>query len=726
VSVSVVGGETLEKTGIKTLQDVSARLPGVRIVEGPAADLLNIRGVGSGQNSGFEQSVATFVDGVYRGRGRAIRAALFDIDRVEVLKGPQTTFFGNNAIAGAFNITTRKPGNELSYNASALSTPRGGEFNLESGVSVPLTDNFGVRVAGRYGGQAGYSYNEFLNRKEARTQDKQGRIALRWEPGDSFRSNLRFDIGDFSARGGLPFEIDNCPPPSGLAAAGFCLAYLGSGGAGDGRLNNRVSLPETHLNYNFKEVGWSNEVDIGDLTLTSISSYFRHKADQHTQLIPIGMRFSNGAGLFPQMQGETYRQYTQEIRLQSPTGGTLEYMVGAYYSNGKLSTPQRIAFNFIPFGTIPFLASIYTPGTSVGASQQFHQKDETLSAFASSTIRPLESLRINLGLRYSEVKKTAHRRLNLGAHSADLDPEDFVAFAPDVQALYNLVLGSRLTDFDDHDRKDTKLQPSIGIQYDVTPDIMAYATYTNGFKAGGFAATSTGETFMPEKVDSYEVGIKTSLFDRRVTLNLTAFQMDYSNLQESSFIFLPSGATSSVIGNAARARSRGIEFGTSWRAGSALSFSADVSYLDAYYTSYPAGACTMIAQAATPTGTTCTQDLSDKDRPFAPRWSGNVGANLTIPVRDVELRINPSLYFTSKFFQTASADPLLRQSGYAKVDLRAAIGPSDQSWEFAVIGKNLTDETTAAFRSALSGSTGTIWALTERPRTISFQFTVRH
>lgn len=727
VSVSVVSGAALEKAGVRNLQEVATRMPAVRIVEGPAADLLNIRGIGSGQNSGFEQSVATFVDGVYRGRGRAVRSALFDLERIEVLKGPQTTFFGNNAIAGAFNITTRKPGNELAYNLSAMSTPRLGEVNLDGGVSVPLTDRLAIRVAGRYNHGDGYVYNSFLGRKEARTNDKQGRVALRWQPTDNFRSDFRFDIADSDSRGAFPFEVANCPAGDGFAApSGYCAAYLATGGAGDGTLDNRASLPDTSFSYNFKEAAWTNAIQLAGVSLTSISSYFQHRSNQLVQLLPLPILFSNGSGLFPQSQQERYRQFTQELRLQSDTGGTFEYMVGAYYSNGRLKAPQQLAFNFIPYATVPFLAPFYTPGTSVGGNVHFEQKDETRSVFASGTIRPIEGLRVNLGLRYSEVRKTAHRALELGTFQADLNPDTFVPFASNVQSLYNLLFAATLTDFADTKRKDTKVQPSIGLQYDLTRDVMAYASYTKGFKAGGFAATSQGETFDPESVNSYEIGIKSSLFNRTVTLNLAAFRMDYSDLQESSFIFLPSGAVTSVIGNAATARSQGIEVGANWRASRGISINADVSYLDATYRSYPGGACTIAQQAATPSGQSCIQDLSGKARPFAPKWSGNVGANLTLGLGDDnELRINPSIYFSSGFFQTASADSLLRQDAFAKIDLRAAVGPADQRWEFAIIGKNLTDRTTASFRNALSSAPGSIFGLTERPRTVSFQFTIK-
>jgi len=726
VSVSVVTGAALESAGIRSVQDLAARLPNVRIIEGPASDLLNIRGVGSGLNTGFEQSVATFVDGVYRGRGRAIRAALFDLDRVEVLKGPQSTFFGNNAIAGAMNITTRKPGDRLEANASALYAGQSSEYALEGGVSVPLSDSLAVRAAGRLSGNDGYIYNRLLDRDEARVREKIGRISARFEPSDTFRSDLRVDLGETKTRGAFPWEIVNCPPDATYgAAAGPCAGYLAqAGGVIDDSLNYKAALHDSFFNYRFFETAWTNTLDVGDFSLSSITSYFNHRSSQMVQLVPTPTAFDNGGGLMPTAQSEHYRQFTQEIRLQSPTGGTFEYMVGAYYSHGKLDAPLQIALNIIPWGMIPLTAPYYTPGTAVGAIVEFDQKDTTASAFASATIRPVERLRINLGLRYTVVDKEAHRVSQLGTIGAVPTAESFTRFPAALEPIFQMVAGSNLNEFADTTRTDRKWQPSIGVQYDLARDVMAYATYTKGFKAGGFAATSQGEVFSPETVNAYEVGVKSTLFDRRMTLNLAAFQMDYKDLQESTYVFLDSGTILSVIGNAAQARSKGIELGSTLRLSRNFSLNADVAYLDSSYTHYPTGACTVLQTQQV--GASCMQDLSGKRRPFAPEWSGSVGASLSVPVHELELRLNPLVYFTSGFFQSAAADALIRQKGFAKIDLRAAIGPANQAWEFAVIGKNLTDKVTASYRNPLSSSPGSIAAMAERPRSVAVQFSLRY
>src|SRR6185312_14273182 len=210
VAVTVVSGKALAQQNITSLEAVSVRLPAVRIVSGPLTDYLNIRGVGSGQNAGFEQSVATFVDGLYRGRSKATRAALFDVDQVEVLKGPQTTFFGNNAIAGALNITPRKPDREFDYNFSALGGLYG-EFQLQGGVSVPLTDTLAVRVAGRYNGSNGYVSNSFTGLSGPHTRELIGRVAVVWEPTDNFSSTLRFDRGRNRNLETYNAQLLNCP-----------------------------------------------------------------------------------------------------------------------------------------------------------------------------------------------------------------------------------------------------------------------------------------------------------------------------------------------------------------------------------------------------------------------------------------------------------------------------------------------------------------------------------
>jgi len=723
VAVSVVSGVALEQANIKTLEDVSARLPNVKITSGPLIDQINIRGVGSGQNAGFEQAVGTFVDGIYRSRSRSSRAALFDVDRVEVLKGPQTTFFGANAVAGAINISTRKPGDALEFNASALYAFEDGEYNLEAGINVPVGDTFAIRLAGRASGMDGYIRNTLTGNDGPHDRSYQGRVSTRWEPTASFRSDFRFDIGRSRTDDAFSFELTDCPPAAPIVETPdkTCARYsAANSGVIDSKLDYNSVSPPNFANFDFYEAAWTNALDIGAGTLTSITGYFDQEFDQLIQPIPFPLPGAVGGtqGL-PVYAGEEFHQFSQELRYQSATGGVFEYMFGGYYSDSKLHNYNYVGFFFLPFGA--FNPSGTTDATTqVTGSPQLTEHNRTLSAFASATIRPIDNVRINLGARYSNIRKHGIRDTTLGS-SIDAVPSTYVPFDPATMAFYAAVLGADLGQFERPVRTDDKFMPSANLQVDIAPDVMVYASYANGFKAGGFSAASLANAYEPETVNAYEVGLKGRFFDRRLTYNAALFLSDYSNLQESTIVISPANTIISVIQNAAKSRSKGVEISASYRASPFFAISADVAYLDARYTDYRAGACTTLGNYLS---ATCVQDMSGKRRPYAPRWSGNFTANFTMPLGDYELRADPSVYFSSAFYEQATADPLLEQGGYAKIDLRLGFGPANRRWEVAVIGKNLTDKATSGYRQGVTASSS-IYAYPDRPRAIAVQFSIK-
>lgn len=725
ISATVIGGEALRDANLRNLEELATRLPAVKLTPGPASDLLNIRGVGSGLNSGFEQSVATFVDGVFRGRSRSSRAALFDIARVEVLKGPQTTFFGNNAIAGALNITTRtaSPGGSFEYNASALYAPTDGEFALEAGVGVPLSDRLGVRVAAKYFGMDGYVYNSYLDEDGPNQKDFVARASVAWEPIDTLRTDLRLDYGRFRDDNSFPNEIIGCPPEAPYPSArGLCLRYLNAVGAeADDRLNQRTASHSSRFELDYLEVALRNELDIGDHVLSAITSYYDHDVYNNTQLAPFPLTGVNGEyPLFPTFSPEQYSSFSQELRIASPTGQTIEYLAGAYFAQADLQAEQTTGFYFAPFGNN---APGYTTATTPIASRVLHdQEDTTYSVFAAATFNATDALRLNAGLRYSIVRKEAERSADVGI-GGEVPGIGFTALPIEAQTLLRNALVNRPGNFSDPTRTDRKLMPSVSVQYDLTPDMMTYASYTKGFKAGGFAVSTNGDTFGPETVDAYEVGLKGSAFDRVLNFSLAAFLSEYDDLQESTNVVLPSGATQAIVGNVARARSKGVELGLSARLADFFTLSSDLAYLDARYVAYPGAPCTILQTlAATP----CTQDLSGEHRAYAPEWSGNVAASLEWPVGDYQLKVDPNLYFSSGYFQQASADPLTRQDSFTKFDLRVAFGPSHERWELAVIGKNITDVSTGSFRNNVPTTPGTVYALSDRPRSVALQFSIRN
>lgn len=720
VAVTVVAGQALQDANIKGLSELSARLPAVRIAQAPGADLLNIRGIGSGLNPGLEQSVATFVDGAFRGRSRAMRASLFDIDQVEVLKGPQTTFFGNNAIAGALNITTRKPSDSFSAEGSVLYSPATHEYAVEGGISGPITSTLNGRIAAKLSGMDGFVKNKALGRTEPRMRDFVGRASLQWKPSDNWETNLRVDAVRDRDRGAFYSEIVNCPPaPSVGAAAGSCLLYLNAnGGTVEDSLNHVSDNPLSTANeYDMIEAVMSNRLRAGDFTVSALTSYFHHDVYFLTNVIPISLPGIGGGSRAPNTSVEKYQQFSQEVRVESPTGRPIEFMAGAYFATDDLKAGSVFGQYFAAVGGAG--APLYNASTPIANRLFLNQKSNQISVFGSGTLNMTSRLKANVGVRYSRVRKSVDRGNLYGTAGLVPSVDNFEAGPETIQTTYARLFSGELGNYASPKRVDHKFMPSANLQYNLDRNTMLYASYTNGFKAGGYSMATVRSEFGPETVDAFEIGLKGRIGP--LSYNLDVFSSDYKGLQESTNIVLASGSVVSLVRNVARARARGVDIGLSLRASRDLTVYTETTYLDSKYRSYPNAPCSTLLTAQQ--GATCVQDLSGRRRAFAPRFSGNVGLRYRTALTDnLDIGFEPSVSFTSKYFQSATADALLEQPGFAKLDARLSIARSDGGWEFAVIGKNLTDKTTASFRNGVPTATGTIYALPDMPRNVAFQF----
>ena len=728
ISAVVTTGRQLERANLLDLTSVAVRTPAVHISTSPSSDFVVIRGVGSSLNNGFEQSVSTFVDGLYRGRSRSTRAALFDVERVEILKGPQTTFFGSNAIAGAFNITTRKPGRDLEANASAFYGPATDEYNLEAGLGAPLSDSLSVRIAGRASGGGSYLENESRRIAEPDFDQRVGRISLRWQPSSSLETNLRLDVGRQRDKGVNAVQLLHCPADPAIFGAprGLCGRYLAaSGGRVDDTLNGRTASNPSAFNFDFLEAEHSTSIELGWATLIATTGYFEQDYALITDSVPVPPRLggsvtsANAVG--PSNFMEDFEQFSQELRLQSPSGARLEYMVGAYYSDSLLRLDQYQGLYFTGLGALA--PAFYTAATPIAFHITNRESAETVSAFGSATYHVSSDIRLNLGLRYSVVKKRASRFVELGVGGDLPSKTSFLAGPEAAQAILIPGAGLDRPNYADTDRTDKRLMPTVSVQYDLTPDVMAYASYTRGFKAGGFSAYSSNSTFGPETVDAYELGFKSRFLERRASLDVALFWSDYADLQESTTVIISTGAVRQQVGNVAGSRARGVEIGASLRPVEGLVLSADLAYLDAKYTDYPNAPCTARqALSRTP----CVQDMSGRRRAFAPEFSGNVtGAYERMITDSLRLRLDTSVYFTSRYYLQPVGDPLLSQSAFAKVDMRIGIGSGDRRWEVAVVGKNLSNCRTRSFMQNTPTSPGTFQVLEDPSRSIAAQLSIR-
>ncbi|MDY6984363.1 MAG: TonB-dependent receptor plug domain-containing protein, partial [Pseudomonadota bacterium] len=216
ISVSAVTGDALQAQNLGEMEAVSMQLPNIHISESAIGDKLFIRGIGSGINAGFEQSVGTFVDGVYHGRSLQTRSQFLDIERVEVLRGPQSTYFGNNAIAGALNVTTRRPTDEFSGYVNTFYEFEHSERHIEGAVGGALTDTVSARIAGLASGLEGWMQNLNTGQTEGQERNRALRVSFLFTPNDTFDALLKVEGGRFDVRG-RNLQTLGCPPATGPA-----------------------------------------------------------------------------------------------------------------------------------------------------------------------------------------------------------------------------------------------------------------------------------------------------------------------------------------------------------------------------------------------------------------------------------------------------------------------------------------------------------------------------
>ncbi|NOY17579.1 MAG: TonB-dependent receptor [Gammaproteobacteria bacterium] len=724
ISVAVISGEVISNQNLVSLQDLAYNTPAVTVIQGGPSDRLSIRGVFSGNNVGFEQSVGMFVDGVYKGRSRYSRSLFMDVERVEILKGPQSTFFGNSAIAGALNITTRKPGDRFEGYVSALYEPNHGEYNAEAAFGGPISDTLGARIAIKKWGMDGYvkTLGTATNEDGPQGDDIYGRTTLVWAPSENFDASLKVELGKTDTGVSRPNQLFQCPPDPALfpSPGGFCSVALAAGdnvvldkkrSLGPGGEGDVLKTRDYVLTLNYENRGH---------IFTSITGFsnmdFRSKLEIDV----------TSQKLFNVFVDENYDQFSQEFRVASPTGKQFEYLGGVYYQEGDLVSSQQFTFFFLTpvISRIPPFAPL-VPYLPFAQETGFDQSDKTYSVFGSLTWNISDALRLAVGVRWMKVKKDATQRVSFGTGTRDYGGR--VAFPPAVAPLGDvfgaMLARARVVPLS---RSDSDLMPSVNVNYDVNDDVMVYSSYAQGFKAGGFDAQDTkgdpdGLPFAPEFVDAYEIGMKSLWLDGALKLNLALFRSEYQDLQESASQ-LQGDAIIFAVSNVASMTSQGIELETQWAITDRLNANLSFTYLDAKYNDFPDAGCTAAQAVATPPGTTCVQDLSGRSRPFSPDYSGNLRLQYVHPLpRNLRLLGELGVYFTDGYFLAGDLEPVLTQDSYTKFDARLSLGSADGRWVLSLIGKNLSDELILNWGSDQPTSPGSYVALIERPRNIAIQ-----
>ncbi len=672
-SVGVVSAEALAAKGAVSLTQLPSVAPGVNMTKSPSSNEfgVTIRGLGSAPgNSSFDSSVSLFVDGVYAPRNREFAAAMFDIDRIEVIRGTQAALLGKNTSLGAVNVITRRPGNELAADLRVSREFEIGGNLVSGGVDLPVSDTFKLRLAGQYTDSDGPVKNLITGKTAVRLQDAALRAVATWKPTD------RLDATFFAQRD----RVDNDGTPAEFVAATgvpqLLQALAGSPGTLDTKLDwrNAASSPssggEQAGQLTSTRYAATFNYDLNGYILTAVSGYSKMVNGSHDD-------FDVQAGdYFYGNTDETGKQFTQELRLASPADRTLSYIVGALYLDGSLDIDATRTANY-PFGP--------APGVNVAGAfaQTFYQDTKAVSLFGQGVYKLTDRLRAQAGLRWTSESK-------------DVDMSRTIT----TPGLLSVVLYPPYAPFSmDHDEKN--LDYSAGLQYDLSSNANIYASYGQGTKSGGFASSVTLLTqaeYDKEVAHTAEIGLKLQGEGRRWVFNIAGFNTKVDDFQLVTFT-----GVQFDIGNT-DLRSRGVEMETYWYPVRGLRLFANATYADA-------------------------KDLqTGKVPPLAPKLTASTGFAFSTPISgSLDLKLDGSVDHRSKRYY--QRDPAASPAGEAFTTLNAgvAIAATDARWELRLIGRNLTNENALSFSYPTPiVPAGNYNGISEQPRTVALQLSLKY
>ncbi len=731
ISIVAMSGAKIQDADINKLEELQTYVPNLQVTETGIGTNLSIRGIGSGENQGFEQSVGTYVDGIYHGRAQQSRIPFLDVERVEVLRGPQITLFGKNSIAGALNISTAKPTDTLTAQGSLLYKPDFNEIKLDAHVSGPLSSSLSGRLAVHWRDTDGYMENLTMDRDEAQREERALRGILTWYPTNLLDVTLKLETSSFDVTGRNLEIVDDRPaevgPFTGLTYSQILQVF-----------GQDESVQNNFQDYRRSSNGDSSDNDVsefvltvnyqgpGDHILTSITGYSTY---EYAELCDCDF---TGGNVFKAFFSEDYRQFSQEFRLSSPTGQTIEYLAGLFYQTSDLDFFDTLQVNNSSI-LVPIVDALAGQGLGqfvgdTGTPRTLNQDTDTFALFGELNWNIGDRTQLSFGGRFSKDKKKAQRKLTI----TDIEGNTL----PPETEPYTLALYAGLFNVTNHDlsgsRNESSFMPSFVAQYDTTDSSMVYLSWSRGYKSGGFDARSNnapenGGTFEfeDEQADSWEAGFKMALAGGAADLNLAFFHTDYEDLQISTF----DGVLGFNVVNAARAVTRGIEIDGRWLVTDNFMINGSFAWTDFEFKDYQ-GQCWFGRPPDAEDGINC--DYSGQTNLLVPKYSGVLsGVYSNTFSNDLELSATLDLLYSDEYLLTPNLDPRLVQDSYIRLNGRLALLMPGGSWEIALIGKNLTDETILNFGNdvPLAGSnfyTPGFFAFVEQPRTLALQATWRY
>ncbi|WP_332769190.1 TonB-dependent receptor [Phenylobacterium sp.] len=644
ISVSAITGDALAKSRVTQADELVTKIPNLQLTStvGDNTPIFALRGVSMSDYSLNQSSpVATYYDEVYKGNFAFLGVSMFDLERVEVLRGPQGTLYGKNTTGGAVNLITKAP--RLGETSGNIGVGYGNydRVDVSGAVNLPLGENAALRVAGVYAKADGWFENVLPGQPDLASVSEYGvRATLLYEPSERLR---------IIVRGSTSYQN---PRNYGIYAQPEAV--------------NRPGLDERQIAANVTDrrhartysLSLTGNFDVTDtLTVTSITSWDKGRLNFYEDTD------GQAIELLEIPYADRATQFAQDLRLTSDLDGPFNFIVGAYYNREKVfnQTTFEIAKDVDSDGLPGVTDADCAIGLPLGClfENSFDQLKESVALYSDASFDLTETLKLRGGLRYTHDtgEQTNFRSDALG---------------PNGVLVVNLIPSSSLS------YKTNNLSGKIGLDYSLASGDLVYATYSRGYRANSFNAQaffdpSELSVAEPETVDAFELGAKTQFADRRVTLNMAAFYYRYENQQ---FINIDPSTAAQTLQNIPRSRIMGGEIELTAHANERLTLRGAVGLLD-----------TEIEE-----GIVSGVDVSGRELANAPALTFSGGVDATVMDGDSgKLSLHADLsYASSQYFEVLNI-PRLRQDRYALVSAHIDWESADGAWNASIWGKNLTD-----------------------------------
>jgi iron complex outermembrane receptor protein len=742
-SITTMNGEKLENTGISQMEELSEYVPNFTVTKSGQGYNIFMRGLGSGPNQGFEQTVGTYVDGIYRGRAVLMRSSFLDLEMVEVLRGPQGTLFGMNTTAGALNLTSKNATEEFEASIKGYSVPEFNKQDIEGMVTGALSDNLNARLVAKYEKDDGYITNVMTGKNEPARKNFSGRLTFDWDISDKLNANLKLQHDNDSIKGRkFVTTVEPYIMTAGTVQTEALLAKLKEFELDHKSANTNPTLGEKNAdksNADLITLNLSYDMDNGH-SLNAITGWQTYdlsgSKDQDSS--PLALIYSPGFS-------EVYEQFSQELRLTSPGGQKLDYIVGAYFQSSELNYLET--------------SVVYPLGVS--AKRDFEQDSDLWAVFGQLDYNIDDKITASMGLRYTEETKDGQRDMALFDFSTDKLLGESALIKPPVLtnalasfglpglpgSAYELMLGTQFAYLDplllgansqnipnplygtadNHNLSESRIEknltPALTLSYQFDDTAMAYVKGAIGVKSGGFDARSNlggNFEFEEEEVLSFELGTKLTLDDGAAELNIALFHMSFDDLQTSIF----DGQTGFNVKNAGQATTLGLEVDSRWAITDNVMLFGSLGLLNFEWDKFEGAKCftsnILESDNIDASGKFC--DLTGETNAFVPSVTLNLGIEHVAELTGNYLLVtNFDVNYRSEVYTSSDLNPFTKQEAYAKMNVRVAI-TNDDMWEVALVVKNLTDEITRSFSYDLPFTRGAYSNIVEPGRSIGIQF----